>query len=48
MTYITAWEASIAPLNAALKAKGIPLIPNYDNFCQLGHDQLLPHRGHLL
>ena len=32
VTYITAWEAWIAPLNAALKEKGIPLIPNYDNF----------------
>jgi hypothetical protein len=32
VTYITAWEAWISALDAALKDKGIPLIPNYDNF----------------
>ena len=32
LTYIAAWERWIAALDAALGAKGIPLIPNYDNF----------------
>lgn len=32
VTYITAWEAWISALDAALKNKDIALIPNYDNF----------------
>jgi hypothetical protein len=32
MTYIQGWEAWIAPLNDALAAKGIPLIPNTGPF----------------
>lgn len=32
VTYIAAWEAWISTLDVALKDKGIPLIPNYDNF----------------
>ena len=32
VTYITAWETWISALNSALEDRGIPLIPNYDNF----------------